>query len=322
MLSAAFAYLCQQTFGTLRGQDNRETSVDCPRCADIHNGGEPDGKGNLAINRHKHFFKCWKCDYKGSLSYLFSRHAPRELWEQFRHELEEPDRITPLLNPWQPEEKERPPLELPAHFTPFFSPCGRIYRGEALNYLLGERGLTLKQIQYYRLGFCSSGPYAGRIIFPSYDREGQLNYFVSRMYRKSSDPAYKNPDQDKNSIIFGEDRLNWDAPVILTEGPFDLVVFPNSALLMGKLPGAALLKKLALLKPPVIIALDPDAWEDAQKLGLLLENLGLCVRVLDLRPYGDRDPSQLHKEEGVAILQQALKHNLKEVDFSTIDLLH
>ena len=39
--------------------------------------------------------------------------------------------------------------------------------------------MTILDILKYRIGYCESGEYAGKIVIPSYDCNGQLNYFVS-----------------------------------------------------------------------------------------------------------------------------------------------
>ncbi len=35
----------------------------------------------------------------------------------------------------------------------------------------------------YNIGFCNEGPYGGRVIIPSYDDNGKLNYFIARDYK-------------------------------------------------------------------------------------------------------------------------------------------
>ena len=58
---------------------------------------------------------------------------------------------------------------------------------EAYNYMINERKISRDIILRYRLGFCVNGKYAKRIIIPSYDSEGMINYFVARTY----DPKVK-----------------------------------------------------------------------------------------------------------------------------------
>ena len=53
---------------------------------------------------------------------------------------------------------------------------------EAYNYLINDRKFTRDIILKYRLGFCTSGKYEKRIIVPSYDKNGEVNYFVARNY--------------------------------------------------------------------------------------------------------------------------------------------
>jgi hypothetical protein len=64
---------------------------------------------------------------------------------------------------------------------------GNLEHFEAYNYLINDRKISREIILKYRLGFCTTGKYANRIIIPSYDAKGEINYFVSRTY----DPTVK-----------------------------------------------------------------------------------------------------------------------------------
>ena len=49
----------------------------------------------------------------------------------------------------------------------------------AIHYLT-ERGITQKDIIKYNIGYCVEGLYARRVIVPSYNSDGSLNYFIAR----------------------------------------------------------------------------------------------------------------------------------------------
>ena len=66
------------------------------------------------------------------------------------------------------------------------------------------------------MGYCEYGPYADRIVIPSYNSKGILNYFTSRTFKEDTFQTYKNPDTSRNIIPF-EMFINWDLPVILCE---------------------------------------------------------------------------------------------------------
>ena len=126
---------------------------------------------------------------------------------------------------------------------------------------LKSRGVTEQQIAWWKMGYCSSGEYEGRVVIPSFDDEGDLNYFISRSYDKKAYPKYKNPPASKN-IIFNDLFVDWSSDIILVEGVFDAVVAGrNSVPLLGSTlnQNSVLLQKIVKEDAGVYIALDPDA---------------------------------------------------------------
>ena len=73
---------------------------------------------------------------------------------------------------------------------------------------LKSRNITANDILRYKIGFCETGMYAGRIIIPSYDANNSLNYFTGRSFFDSP-LKYKNPLVSKNVICF-ENLINFD----------------------------------------------------------------------------------------------------------------
>ena len=70
-----------------------------------------------------------------------------------------------------------------------------------------NRGITNKDIIKYNIGYCEDGEYRNRIIIPSYDSNGNLNYFVGRDFYDSK-LKYKNPKVSKDIIGF-DLFINW-----------------------------------------------------------------------------------------------------------------
>ena len=134
-----------------------------------------------------------------------------------------------------------------------------IIKQHALRFLR-KRGITSEDIKRYNLGYCSEGVYQNRVIIPSYDSVGKLNYFVGRDFYNST-LKYKNPPIPKDIIGF-DLYVNWSLPIILVEGVFDAVVAGrNSVPLLGSTlnQNSALLQKIVKEDAGVYIALDPDA---------------------------------------------------------------
>ena len=130
-----------------------------------------------------------------------------------------------------------------------------------------NRGLTDNDFIKYSVGYCTTGEYGGRVIVPSYTSSGTLNFFVARSF-DGNYFKYKNPEASKD-IIFFENLINWNAPIILCEGVFDAMAIRRNAIpLLGKsLSKSSLWKKLLTGKlTDIYIALDTDAQTEALEI--------------------------------------------------------
>ena len=127
------------------------------------------------------------------------------------------------------------------------------------------------------MGYCETGTYGGRIIVPSYDVDGKLNYFIARAYHDSG-MKYKNPPVSKNVVVF-EEQINWNEPVVLVEGVFDaLAVRRNAIPMLGKfIPKKLEVKLLENRVKKVYILLDDDAKTEAIQLERKLSAYGIQV---------------------------------------------
>jgi DNA primase len=134
------------------------------------------------------------------------------------------------------------------------------------------------------------GPYANRIIIPSYDSNNKLNYFLARSFYESG-LKYKNPPVSKNVIVF-ENQINWKMPLVLCEGVFDAIAIRRNAVpLLGKFVPRKLLKMMIKNQvKEVYVALDDDALVDAREIERILTNNGMSVKLVNL---DKKDPSEL-----------------------------
>ena len=248
-------------------QQKDEYLFNCPFC---HHH-----KKKLSVNIVNNKWKCWICNARGvRLLSLWKRMGlPKQTIQRFKNIMGETD-----LRQFEYEEQTTT-IHLPTEYKPLWKPEKSYPYLHAVTYLQ-QRGITAEDILRYRIGFCDKGPYAGRIIVPSYDSNNQLNYFTARSFYEGS-MKYKNPPTSKNTIIF-ENMIDWDEPIILCEGMFDAIALRQNAIpLMGK----TLSKKLehALLKHNVehiIIFLDEDARSDALKLEHHLKQYEIDVRIV------------------------------------------
>jgi DNA primase len=256
-----------------------QIAFNCPVC------DEDRDKGNLEINYHYHLYKCWSCgdanNTKGPLGKLFEKFGNKKQKKIYKVLQPEKDK---------PTERKKPKLKLPESFTKF-SDSNPIYpiRRQAYNYLV-SRGITDEMIEKYSIGFCDKGSHKGRIVVPSYSLTGELTYYIARSWDPKSRAKYKNPEAEKDKIIFNEHLINWERDIFLVEGVFDGLFLPNSIPMLGKHMSSLLFDNLYLKsKGNVIIALDGDAWIDSVKLYNELNGGDLYGRLKILKLPEDKD---------------------------------
>ena len=265
-----------------------QISFDCPVCADEKGLDHGDGKGNLEINYGKHLFKCWVCGEthgtQGPLGKLFDKFATKE--QKKVYNLIKPEEL-------KIQEAKKTQLKLPEGYTQFKDSNPRfIPHAEAYRYLQ-SRGITDEIIEKYQIGYTVTGEFAYRVIVPSFDKNGKLNYFIARSWVNGR-MKYKNPTAEKDKIIFNESRIDWFKDVYLVEGAFDGFFLDNSIAMLGKKMSSLLFETLyenALGK--IIICLDEDAWDDALKLYHELNGGRLYNKIKLIKPPKDMDVADL-----------------------------
>lgn len=269
--------IIKRIFSEVKNEGNAQIQVNCPRCRDREGLSDYDGKFNLEINLEKNMFRCWKCDdpkYSGrDITYLIKEHGNKEDLEDFNQI--KADYFEYGFGEEEKEERKELQVTLPDEFIPFSSlDVNNPDHLVAYNYLIFDRKIDRDLIFKYRLGFCVEGRYKNRIIIPSFDKNGKLNYFVARTWIKGVKPTYMNPKVEKGKFIYNEGYINWDAPVYLVEGGFEELSFPvNTIPLLGKVIGEKLFHELKDKKPEIIIILDPDAVRNAIRLYEQLQSI-------------------------------------------------
>ena len=200
-------------------------------------------------------------------------------------------------------------VTLPKEFKPLWNGGDGIVKRHALNYLY-KRGITDKDIMKHNIGFCDEGQYSNRIIIPSYDSDGQLNFFVGRDFYNSK-MKYKNSPTPKDVIGF-DLFVNWDEPIILCEGVFDAMAFKRNAIpLFGKNVMRKLHKKIIESQVKTLyLALDNDAKSDAIKISDTFVNEGIDVKLVMLK---DKDPSEIGFEGLLSYLKDTESTNFSRL---------
>lgn len=201
-------------------------------------------------------------------------------------------------------------IKLPAEYISFLEAENTPNYRNALKYLRDDRGFTNYDIIKYHLGFCESGQYRHKIIIPSYNTSGSLNYFVGRDFY-GYDFKHKNPDISKDIIGF-ELFINWQLPVILVEGAIDAITIKRNAIpLFGKTISTELRKRLIEKKvKDIYVCLDKDAQKQALVVAEEFMNEGIVVYFVNLE---EKDPNEIGFEKMVHIIK-----NTKPLSFSDL----
>ena len=257
--------------------NEEEHQFHCPKCN--HH------KLKLSVNIDKGVFKCWICDYSGTkISPLIRRFAPSYYadWRLLEGEVDL-DKYDTIFA----EQEELPPqvIDLPENFQTLTGRKTRVKR-KALNYLY-SRGFTDTDILVWKIGFCDFGEYQDRVIVPSFDIHGNLNFFIARSYTDDW-MKYKNPKVSKD-IIFNGLNVDWDSDIILVEGVFDAMKCRNAIPLLGSTlrENSILFQKICERKPNVYLALDDDVKDKEFGISKKLREYGINTMSINIAPYTD-----------------------------------
>ena len=263
-----------------------QISFNCPVCDDGRD------KHNLEVNYIDNVYKCWSCgDSEGThgpLGRIFDKYGnkkQKKLYEVFK-----PETVVK-------REKKKKKLRLPEGFT-LFKDSSTVYpvRRQAMNYLK-SRGITDEMIERFGIGFCDKGDHAGRIVIPSYDKKGELNYYIARSWNPMSRAKYKNPEAEKDKIIFWENLIDWKKDVYLVEGAFDGLFLNNPIPMLGKHMSELLFETIYRnAKGNIVICLDADAWQNAVKLYHELNGGELWGRIKLIKLPDEKDIADLRGE--------------------------
>lgn len=209
----------------------------CPNCAEEKGG--IDNKYNLDISFSLGKYHCWSCDISGLISGLVRKYGGKQQYDEYIHiinDIKETKYYNLEMFKDNPDIFEEKYLKLPKTFNKINI---GVNTNKNLEAYLAKRKISQDIIDYYNIGITSwSGEeyaWRNRIIFPSYNSFGDLNYFVGRTYSDNDKRVkYRNCDADKKNIILHEDKIQWDADIYLVEGAIDCIYYPNTISMLGK----------------------------------------------------------------------------------------
>ena len=301
----------------------------CPRC--IERDGENEcGKYNLELNLQMSVYQCWKCsssgddDMHGKIRKLFKLYGNEKLWNEYKECLES-IRSSELYKihfnkddfKSNDEEELKDDLDFPDTFVKFER--SKPESNEmALSYLT-ERGIGWDIIEKYKIGYTlwdkNYPMMSNRIIIPSFNEYGELNYWVGRDFKGNSFQKYCNPKVEKKDIIFNENLINWDADINICEGVFDaMAIGINAVPLLGK----ALTKEFKIYNKlferanaDINVFVDGDAKETAFKIYKTLNQGRLYNRIRYVPIQEEYDPGDIYRMYGKKGIIEYLKNSVK-----------
>jgi DNA primase len=257
-------------------------------------------KKKLQVNLDTQQWHCWVCNSKGrSISSLL-----RKL-NVDKRDLDRLHKIYGDEPTYSPTDEYVIKLQLPKEFKQLhFKPSGSfnpVYN-KAIHYL-SQRGIKESEIVKYNIGYCEEGLYNGRIIIPSYDGSGELNYFIARSFYEDETMKYKNPPVNRDVIVF-ENQINWNEPITLVEGAFDAFSVKRNVIpLLGKFLLSKLKNKIFEKGvKEITIMLDSDAIEDSTKHTDYFMKNG--IKVKNIIPTG-KDAGELGYEKVNNLIKSA-----------------
>jgi hypothetical protein len=316
--------LLEDVFGHPKNNISTQMQFNCPECAKL-NYGVVDNKYNLEVNialnnkgKYNKVCKCWKCGLSGPLFFIFKKYASKRQIAEFLKYENEPIILSQI--------KKYKIFGLPKEFISFQKmDKDNPLHIEAYNYIK-NRKVSDFLIKRDNLGFCIEGYYKNRIIIPSYDLNGRINFYITRTFKDDIEKhqAYKLPQGDKNEIIFNEKHINWNTTVYIVEAYFEYTTIPiNTIILLGKSLQDNILSKLIKYKPNVIIMLNPDAIDRRENFNYKMtpnSSLEIQERLLSLgltnvkiQTYETNDDLNTNMQKsGKEHIFELMKTNLKQ----------
>ena len=262
-------------------------------------------KPKLQVNIKNGKWHCWVSGQGGhNLFQLFKKVKATKKQYQELNELS--DNFSFEYVPIKQENKE---VKLPDEYKPMWVKSNSPIYKHALKYLK-SRGVSQDDMIKYSIGYCEDGLYSNRIIIPSYDNEGQLNFFIGRDIFDSK-LKYRNSPTPKDIIGF-ELFVNWEEPILLVEGALDAITSKvNSIPLFGKTIMNNLKRKILEKKVKTLyVALDNDAVKDSMKIVEELMNEGIKVHMIKLT---EKDPNDIGYEKFTDIKNSTNETSFREL---------
>jgi len=297
--------------------DTLQLQFSCPNCQE-RDGAQESHKYHLEVNIAKGIYHCWKCasvddSMRGSVYKLIRIYGNKELLSEYKDAVASFRESSLYKLHYDKDDFQTDSSDENTNNVDFPDGYTELVKGihddsPAFKYL-SKRGIDWPIINNYHIGFISGQgvqkSLLNRIVLPSFDKYGDINYWTARDFTGNSRrQRYFNPYVERKDVIFNEEKIQWNADIVLVEGPFDHIVVPNSIPLLGK----SLTEEYKIYKElynnanaSIIIFLDGDAIETAKRLYKFLDNGRLKGKIKYVYvPVDERDldPSKIFELYG------------------------
>jgi DNA primase len=259
-------------------QNKGNVAFHCPFCS--HH------KKKLEVNLTSQHWHCWICNAKGRKLIT--------LFKKLNVERYKINKLFELINETDYQVNKKTVDTRILHYPIDAKPLWKInntpdYRNAI--YYLKNRNIGIYDILKYQISYCETGEYSGKIIIPSFDSNGELNYFVARAFYEDDVIKHKNPYVSKDIIGF-ELFINWNLPIVLVEGAFDAITVKRNCIpLFGKTISNKLKQKIIEKNvKEIYICLDEDAKKQALETAQYFMSNGINVYFVDLK---EKDPNEI-----------------------------
>lgn len=309
----------ESVFGPGRLYSNgKNFDVRCPICAprDVN-------KKKLSIKVEDDRQHCWTCGWKAStLAALIHKYGTNEQFRTYCDEYMPKKRTFTNVDDVVSDAPKVTPL--PNDFTLLPYASSRDPDVLAVWLYLQSRGIEARDVWYYKFGVSNDSRWRRRVIMPSFDAEGKLNFYIGRKVDDDSRrPRYDNPEDDKRQIIFNELNIDWSKRLVICEGPFDVVKCGTNAVpLLGSdiSEDSLLFSHILSHNTPVALALDADMWlTKTPKIAKKFQEYNIDVTIVDVRQYGD--PGKMTKQQFKCALACAKQPTWSNVFLDRLDVV-
>ena len=290
-------------------RQGRNVQVRCPSC------NSSNEKLKLSICLETWVCHCWVCNIKGKTPYYIiknyaSKNLANKFLKEFNIDIGDKKEI-------EMSEDFNKTIDFPSRFKLLAGVRNTINPDirDCIKYLR-KRGVTEEIMWRHKIGYFSGNKWSRRVVFPSFDSNHDLNFYVTRSIDDGKFYKYLNCKENKKTeLVFDEYRIDWNRELTIVEGVFDMIKCDyNTTCLLGSSIKSShyLFKKIVEHKTPILLALDSDMEQKKYKISKLLSQYDIRVRIMDTGDYHDIGdmPIELVKQKCLEAPNYSMENSL------------